>query len=174
MRAFVSIDISGNVAEKIGEIQKQLPDFNGKLTELENLHLTLKFLGDVDDYTLEKVKERLKEVRFKKFQVAIDSLGVFSEKFIRIVWLRVNDCTQLQKEIDAALDGLFPEETRFMSHLTIARVKGIKDKEEFLNGIKEIKIEPMRLVVAGFELKESILTGKEPEYKTLEEYPFEN
>lgn len=170
----MSIDISGNVAEKIGEIQKQLPEFRGKLTNLKNLHLTLKFLGDIDDYTLEKVKERLKDVRFKKFQVEIDSLGVFSEKFVRIVWLRVNDCTQLQKEIDAALEGLFPEETRFMSHLTIARVKGINDKEEFFNRIKEIKIEPLKLVVAGFELKESLLSGKEPEYKTLEEYPFED
>ncbi len=170
MRSFISIDFTGSVAEKIKDIQDQLPEFRGKFTEPENLHLTLKFLGDIDEETLEKVKERLKQVRFKKFYVSIDDIGVISPTFIRIIGLHINDCTQLHKEIDAALAGLFPEDTRFVSHVTIARVKGVEDKTEFLKKLEEIKFSPLQLQVGGFELKESILTEKKPEYKTLEEF----
>ncbi len=170
MRTFISIDFTGKVAERIQEIQKQLPEFRGKLTEPENLHLTLKFLGDVDEETLEKVKERLKQVKFRKFFVSIEDIGVISPKFIKIIGLHIKDCTQLHKEIDAALAGLFPEETRFVSHVTIARVKGVENKDEFLKKLDEVKFEAMNLQVGGFELKESILTEKKPEYKTLEEF----
>jgi len=174
MRTFVSIDISGSVAEKIREMQEKLPEFRGKPTEVGNLHLTLKFLGEINEEMLEKVKSRLKTVDFKKFPVVIDSIGVFDPEFVKIIWLRINDCTPLQKEIDKALEGLFPEEQRFMSHLTIARVRNIVgDKKVFLNKIQNMKIEPMKLVVGGFELKQSVLTPNGPQYKTLETYYLE-
>jgi len=170
MRTFISIDFTGGVAEKIQEIQRQLPDFRGKLTEPENLHLTLKFLGDVDEGMLEKIKERLKQVKFRRFFVSIDDLGVISPKFVKIIGLHINDCTPLHKEIDAALSGLLPNETKFVSHVTIARVKGVENKEEFLKKLEEIKFKPLHLEVGGFELKESILTDKKPVYKTIEEF----
>ena len=58
VRFFVSIEIPENVIEKIKEIQRVLPEFEGKFIEPENLHLTLKFLG-------ENSEERLKEVTKK-------------------------------------------------------------------------------------------------------------
>ena len=56
MRAFVAISIPEEIKNRISEIQNQIPKFNGKLTEKENLHLTLKFLGEISQDLLENVK----------------------------------------------------------------------------------------------------------------------
>ncbi len=170
MRCFISIDIPENIKKEIKKIQDYLPEFFGKKTEVENLHLTLKFLGEVDEKEIEGVKNKLKEIKFDKFEVRIDSLGVFSEKFIKIVWLHLVNCVDLQKEIDEKLKPLFEKEQRFMSHLTIARVKSLKDKKKFLEALNNIEIPKLRFSVEKFKLKKSILSSKGPRYETLESY----
>jgi len=170
MRCFISIDVPENVKKEIQGIQEQLPEFFGKKTEVENLHLTLKFLGEIDGAKLEEIKKGLSEVKFKRFEAEIDSIGIFSEKFIRIIWLHFTNCEKLQKQIDEKLRDLFEPEKRFMSHLTIARVKSIKDRKEFLENLKEIKIPEIKFVVDNFRLKKSILTEKGPIYETIESY----
>ncbi len=170
MRAFISIDLPNEVKNQIVKIQSQLPEFYGKKTETENLHLTLKFLGEIDEDKSEKIKEKLGEIKFNKFQTEIDSIGIFSPKFVKIIWLHLSNCEDLQKRIDDGLKDLFPQEKRFMSHLTIARVKSIKNRNDFLKKINEIKIEPIKFSVDNFRLKKSTLTEKGPKYDTLEEY----
>ena len=170
MRAFISIDMSKEVKKEILRIQKNLPKFYGKKTEPENLHLTLKFLGEIDNRKIEMVKEKLREIKFNKFYCEIDKIGVFSPKFIKIVWLHLTNCEGLQKEIDSALESLFEKEKRFMSHLTIARVKSIKDKRKFLENLKKIKIPKIKFIADNFRLKKSTLTEKGPIYKILETF----
>ena len=80
------------------------------------------------------------------------------------------NCNKLQETIDEKLKDLFEPERRFMSHLTIARVKSIKDREKFLQELKKIKIEKMNFVVDRFKLKKSTLTSEGPVYETIEEY----
>ena len=82
---FISIDIPEQIKDAIERIQNALPEFFGKKTEKENLHLTLKFLGNLPDKEIEIVKEKLNEIDFRKFESKIDGIGFFSEKFIRIV-----------------------------------------------------------------------------------------
>jgi len=168
-RAFISIDIPKEIKIEIKGIQQNLPEFIGKITESENLHLTLKFLGEADEEKIEKIKNKLREIKLNKFKTRIDSLGVFSEGFIRIIWLHISNCEELQKEIDEKLKDLFRKENRFMGHLTIARVKGIKDKQEFLEKLKKIKIPKINFVADKFKLKKSTLEKHGPVYETLEE-----
>ncbi len=170
MRTFISIDIPEEIKKEIKKIQSQLPEFHGKKTETENLHLTLKFLGEIDDEKIEEVKKKLREIKFEKFETEIDSIGVFSEKFIRIIWLHLVNGDELQKEIDEKLKDLFEKEKRFRSHLTIARVKSIRDKKRFLEKLKEIEIPKIKFVVEEFKLKESVLLKERPIYKTIIEY----
>ena len=158
MRTFIAIDLPENIREEIRKIQEKLPEFKGKLTEKENLHLTLKFLGEVDEEKIRLLKDKLKEIKFKKFEAEIDSLGVFSEKFVRIVWLHLTNCEKLQEKIDKKLEDIFQKEERFMSHLTIARVKNIKNKKEFLEKLGKIKINRIKFLVNSFKLKKSVLT----------------
>ena len=172
MRAFISINIPEEIKREIKKIQENLPEFKGKKTEFKNLHLTLKFLGEIDEEKLGEVKKRLEEVKFNSFDSEVGSLGIFSETFIRIIWMHLTTCEKLQKEIDKALVGLFEKERRFMSHLTIARVKSISDKRQFLEEIKEMKtkIKKRMFKVNEFYLMKSKLTAKGPEYSILEKY----
>lgn len=171
MRTFIAIEIPENVKKEIVKIQEQLPEFEGKKTEIENLHLTVKFLGEVEEEKVEEMRKRLREIKFRKFNTEINFLGVFSESFVKIIWLHMKNCDELQKEIDKKLDGLFKKEKRFMGHLTIARVKNVKDKKRFLEEIKKIKIPRMNFGVNRFILKESVLAEEKPFYKDIEAYP---
>lgn len=170
MRTFISINISEEIRKEIKKIQDFLPEFSGKKTELENLHLTLKFLGEINIEKLEEVKERLREIKIEKFKTEIDEIGIFSPNFIRIVWLHMKDCNNLQKQIDNALINLFEPEKRFMGHLTIARIKKLKDKKEFLQELKKIKFGKIKFKVDKFYLMKSELTAEGPRYSVLEEY----
>ena len=172
MRVFIAVELGENAKEEIRKIQEKVPDFMGKLTGLENLHLTLKFLGELDDKQIEKIKQKLREIKLEKFKAEIDEIGVFNENFVRIVWVHVNSekLLELQKSVDSCLEGLFEKEKRFMSHVTIARVKSLENKKEFLDKLGEIKFEKIKLLVDKFVLKKSILSEKGPEYEDIEDY----
>ncbi len=172
-RTFIAIDIPENIKKEIVKIQKQIPSFNGKLTEYENLHLTLKFLGEIDEKVIEEIRKKLRELKFTKFNVQIDKLGFFRKEHGAIVWLHLANCDELQKEIDKKLEGLFESEKRFMSHLTIARVKSVNVKNNFFSEIEKIKFIPLNFEVNEFVLKESILDRKGPSYKDIERYKLE-
>jgi RNA 2',3'-cyclic 3'-phosphodiesterase len=167
MRTFISIEFPKEIKEEILKIQKQLPSFNGKKIEFENLHLTLKFLGEIDEKTLSLIKERLRKVKTKQFFVEINSMGMFSDK---IIWIGIMNCEELQKEIDKTLNGVFEPESRFMGHLTIARIKQLKNRREFLEKIKRIKIIHLKFRAEKFNLKKSTLTEKGPVYEDIEVY----
>ena len=110
------------------------------------MHLTLKFLGEIDEEKVEEVREKLREIRHDLFRAEIDSMGVFDNRNSKIykkrmvTWLYVKNCEGLQKKVDNSLESLFEKESRFMSHLTIAKVKNIKDKNKLLKDLKRIEI----------------------------------
>ena len=119
MRVFIGIDFPKEVREEIRKIQERLPEFKGKKTELENIHLTLKFLGEIDERLVERVKEKLKDIKFESFEFKVNKIGVFSEKFVRIVWLGIDETDreskklwELQQKIDSQLEGFFEKEKR--------------------------------------------------------------
>ena len=173
MRVFVAIDIPKQTQKEIKKIQGKIPEFKGKFTEAENLHLTLKFLGNIDEEKIDEIKIRLRNVKLKSFETEINKIGVFSPSFIKIVWIHLTNFEALQKIVDEKLSSLFPKEKRFMSHLTIARVKSVENKKEFLEELERIKFPEIKFKVKDFRLKKSTLSRKGPVYEDLEEYPLE-
>lgn len=169
-RLFIAIDIPSKIIPQIVDIQKQLKFFAGKLTEPENLHLTLKFLGQTKADDEIKIIEKLNEIKFSRFNTQISNIGVFSESFVRIIWLHLKNCEALQKQVDNALQNMFEPEKRFMSHLTIARVKSVSDKQLFFRNLNDIFIPDLDFEVNCFRLKESILYPSGPVYKTVKEF----
>lgn len=137
------------------------------------MHLTLKFLGEVSEKQLEAIKERLRKIQFKKFMAKISNGGVFDEDFIRIIWIKVENCEKIQKKVDNALSDLFEKEKRFMSHLTIARVKSYNDKKKIIEEIRKIKLNE-EFIVDKIEIMKSNTSGKGPKYEILEEYDLSN
>lgn len=176
IRAFICIEMPDLVIKEVARVQEVLENqkFEGKMTELENLHLTLKFLGELDEENLEKIKKNLKEVRFDKFEVKLSDIGTFNYKGNpRIVWIKIGGkgIFELQDKIDKEMKELgFKMEERFMSHMTIARIKYVKDKKRFIDYIKNIGIKEIGFGVSSFKLMKSELKETGPIYKVLEEY----
>ncbi len=178
MRCFIAIDLPREIVREIERIQKELDKkkvFVGKFVELENLHLTLKFLGEIDEEKIEEVKKELKKIKFSSFDLGLGSLGVFSSNFIRIVWVKVlgKGVYELQRLIDSSIEGLgFEKENRFMGHITLARVKSVKDRKLFLKRLNEISVSKKSFSVDRFYLIKSELKPFGPEYEILEEFEF--
>ena len=171
MRAFVSINIPENIKKQILEIQTKLPEFFGKKTESENLHLTLKFLGEISNEKIGEIREKLRKVRYSNYQTYLDYSGFFDNQKYGVVWLHLPNCEGLQKILDETLYEIgFEKESRFMSHLTIARIKKVADKEKFIEEIKQIKIPKVSFQVNGFYLMKSELCRDKRKYSIIEEY----
>ena len=174
-RAFICIDFPEEVIKEVARIQELIQNkkFAGKLTELENIHLTLKFLGEISQETLNQVQQKLSQAKFTEFEASLGQVGTFSHhKSPRIVWIKIHgkSLRDLQKQIDLALEPLFPKEQRFMSHLTLARIKYVKDKKDFTDYIKKIHVKKIKFKVSSFKLKSSDLRSLGPIYTTLQKY----
>jgi len=169
MRCFIAVDLPEKVKDVIVQIQNNLEKknlFSGKLIKKENLHLTLKFLNEIDKEKAEKIKIILENVKLKKFKVKLSDFGVFSENFIKIIWVKMENCDELQKQIDKNLEHLFQKEKNFVSHITIARVKNVEDKQKLTDELKRIKMNE-EFIVDKFSLKKSTLTENGPVYEDL-------
>ena len=175
-RAFICIEFPSEIVKEVARVQELLETrkFTGKLTELENLHLTLKFLGEVDERKLKAVKKKLQEIRLEKFDARLGEAGTFSyRKKPRIVWIKIlgKGMIELQQQVDEVLSEIgFKKEERFMSHLTIARVKFVKDKKGFVDYVKNLGVKGLKFGVGEFKLMESELRPVGPVYTEIEEY----
>ena len=174
MRCFIAIDLPTEVKEELSKIQESIPKdiAKFKLVEKENLHLTMRFLGEISDGDITKVKEALKSLNYKKFTAALDKTGVFpSLSHIKILWVGLEpekQIKELRDNIEKVLAKAdFPKDERFEAHLTIARVKSIKDKTAFAKRVKEIRAKPLHFDINSIKLKKSTLTDQGPIYEDV-------
>lgn len=185
MRAFIAIDINDNVRQKLVEAQEKIEKTKSakiKFVEPENLHLTLKFLGEITEEQAEEIKRVLEIVakKHKKHSVRVKGIGVFPNyNYVRVIWAGVENDEEIKKiakEIDNALFKLgFKREKDFVSHITIGRVKFVKDKVELMLALKELSNEEFgEFEVSAIELKKSTLTPKGPIYETLARFELED
>ncbi len=175
IRVFICVDFPSEIVQEIKRVQGILGNkkFIGKKTEEENLHLTLKFLGEIEEKEIEEVKKKLKEIKFNSFDSKLENAGTFSFKGNpRIVWMKIGGkgIFELQGLVDNALKELFNMEERFMSHVTIARVKYVKDKKEFKDYVEGIGVKKIGFKVDSFKLMKSELGKMGPVYTLIEEY----
>lgn len=177
VRCFIALDLPVEIKQEVARIQEELEQenlFSGKFIQVQNMHLTLKFLGEIDAEKVEKVVESLRSIKSRQFEANMPEIGVFSEKIIRIIWLKLEgNVIELQRKVDDALEGLFDKERRFMSHITIARVRNVKDKEKLLEHIGSCKLNDSSGVINSFSLMKSTLTPQGPVYEVIEKYDLE-
>ena len=171
MRCFIAVDLDSTLKEKILDLQAGLKGLDTKLIEPENLHFTLKFLGEVDVNTLNEVKDRLNALLKERgsFNIDLEKLGAFpNEHFIRVVWIGVEKLMPLQKDVNDSLNGVFPVE-KPIPHLTLARVRSQIHREEiikFIENNRNVKAGSMK--VNQIKIKKSTITTKGPVYEDLE------
>lgn len=175
MRSFIAVDIKNEKVEAaVEELKKVNADV--KAVEPQNLHLTLKFLGEIPEDAVEKIHAamQLSLKSFQPFSVSLRSIGVFpSLKYMRVVWIGIKEgrenLIEMQRGMEANLRELnFKPEQRFDPHLTIGRVKSQRGKEELKNFVlKHENTDFGSAVVDEVEFKKSVLTPKGPIYSTV-------
>ncbi len=160
MRYFIAIDIPDELKEEIREFQKTLP-FGLKLVKPENIHITLKFLGDVDE---KEIISKLEGIEIEQFESKTIEIGFFPKKnYARVIWLGLedNEITDIVRKIETRLN-LTKED--FIPHITIARSKiPLRNLEINFKPEKTIKINKITLY-------SSELTPKGPIYKKVVEF----
>lgn len=173
MRVFIAVDLPNNVKDYVYSLHRLV---DHKLASVnwvrkENLHATLKFLGDIDMDTLGKVKERMASVKFNPFKMKLTKIGYFpSASSIRVVWVGLEPAEPLiglHQKVDIELMGLFPQEKQFSVHLTIGRVKSVEKRKELREKLDSLKIEPLEFEVKNFKMMKSDLQKGEPLYEEL-------
>ena len=178
IRAFIAVEtpISTEINQVINEIKKTQID--AKLVETENMHLTLKFLGDIDENLTEDIEKIIKDTveNVQPFQLTLKNMGVFpNQNYIKVLWVGVENAEilkQIAETINTKLQKLgFEKEKRpFSVHLTIARIKSAKNKEKIIQLINKYQnIEFQKIQINKILLKKSILTQKGPIYTNLKE-----
>lgn len=173
MRLFIAIELPHDIKDYLRQLQEQLPE--AKMSKAKDFHLTLQFLGDVDEGKAENIKKALEKVLFSPFSLTLSSIGVFpNEKNVRVVWIGLKECkelTELQRNAENAMKQLnFKSDKRFHPHLTLARVKYVDDKKGFIERIKQIKTDEKGFDVKSFCLFRSTLTPEGAVYDILGEY----
>ena len=175
-RLFVAVELPDELREKVHALAAELPNEGVKVVEQQNIHLTLKFIGDFPDDKISELKSRLSSVKFKSFNCSVSGVGVFpSPDYIKVLWagLKCDEIPKLAAEIENALDGLVKKENRpFSSHVTIARAKKKIDASEFLETHKNDNFG--EFTVSGFMLMQSELGGSGPTYTVLKKFAIEN
>jgi 2'-5' RNA ligase len=143
VRAFIAIELPPEIQDPIARLQarvrQDLPPGLVRWVRPEGIHLTLKFLGDVDQDDLPLVKERMREacVPHAPFTLTVGGLGCFPNlRRPRVVWVGLDDSyaalSALQRGLERAIAPLgFPtERRRFHPHLTLGRVKNGRSRAE--------------------------------------------
>ncbi len=184
MRTFIAIDFPEPVKEALAQAAAHLK-YSGadvKWTEKENIHLTLKFLGEVDEKKLGYLKSALDSVagQTKSFAASIKDLGAFPKiEFPRVIWAGIDlgaaELVTLSGKIDQALSNLgFEKESRpFAAHLTIGRVKSPKNKEALKAKMAAYKLPDLPPhPITSIILYKSTLTPKGSIYTILHESKF--
>ena len=126
MRLFVAIDLPEFVAQSLLLLRAGVP--GARWRAREQMHLTLRFIGEMDGSRAQSIDDALSAIRAPAFELQLKGVGEFGGRKPHSLWAGVAPCqplAHLQRKIETALQrvGFPPEERNFMPHVTLARLK---------------------------------------------------
>lgn len=175
-RGFIAVDVPP--ASKIVDFKNALATTPAKLkmVKTENIHLTLKFLGETPITQLDHLESMMKKAvsPIEPHMVSLQGTGVFPNKnYIKVIWIGIKQVEHLSRIASFLNENLtalgFKKEKRdFSAHLTIARVKSAQGKKE-INSVVDRYSETIfeEFAINSIMLKKSTLTPQGPIYETL-------
>lgn len=147
-------------------------DVPGKPAPLQNWHITLRFLGRIEEVTYERFLAAIEHLP-DPFTISLDGFGAFpNPRRATVLWLGIDqgaeEATKLASIAEEAAQaaGLDAEERPFHPHLTLARIR----PPENVTGLIETEFEPLRWRCESMVVYESILGGRHPRYEALETF----
>mgnify|MGYP001128622983 CR=1 FL=1 len=180
IRSFIAFDLNDPaILTKISELQSELGQTGSNLRAVatDNLHVTLSFLGEISQTTIDQVTSELEQIEFSPFVLSLRGVGAFpSLRRINVVWVGIDKGRESVEEIFQLLRpklirlGIPGIGQRFSPHITIARVgsgRNIGQLSKRILAIGDIELGETLLDI--LRLKKSVLTPKGPVYTTLAE-----
>ena len=148
IRTFIAIKIPEDIQQKLGGVQEKLKQSGAHVSWVkpDNIHLTLKFLGNIEDQQIPDVTACIENsvASIKPFQLQVGYAGAFPNvRFPRVIWVGVTDdeadsLKTLQTGLSSCLAtlGFQDENERFQPHLTLGRVRSQKNHSNLLRAIE--------------------------------------
>lgn len=180
IRSFVAFDINNPVVmQKFAEVQDSLLKTGADLKSVEpqNIHITMRFLGDIQATMVDSIHDGMKKVDFSAFNCGIQGLGVFPDlRYTRVVWAGITEGSDELQKVAEQLEtqlrtlGFRADPKGFNPHLTLARVRTGRNKAELARRVQELVDYDFGIVRADcLRLRKSVLTPQGPIYSTLRE-----
>src|SRR3989344_396226 len=170
MRCFIAVDLPEKVKEEFRKIK--IDRTIAEISAPDDYHLTLKFLKNINKNKLERTKRNLDRIKFKPFTINLDAVGYFPDTdYIQVAWIGVTPKSRvikLKENIDDALMDLFQRDKRFIPHVTLYRIKAMRDKKKFKD-LLNINYEG-HWKVSSFVLYESRIENGRHKHYALKEY----
>ena len=180
IRAFLAIDLDDDLKPKINKVMREFKQIDAhiKYVDLQNLHFTLKFFGDIDTEGIDLIASKIEMVikDFDSFNIKIKGCGAFPNKNrIKVIWVGLDE-DEILKDLHDRLDKEFNTigfdlDRKFSSHLTIGRMKSAKGKDRVKKTIEEYAdVDIGTMEVNAITFKKSTLTPSGPIYEDLIEF----
>ncbi|MCC6672408.1 MAG: RNA 2',3'-cyclic phosphodiesterase [Planctomycetes bacterium] len=180
LRCFVAVFLPAPVQEGLAPILAALvpPRGGGRAVAAARLHVTLRFLGDLDEAWVARVRDALRELPGRHpLRLHLDGLGRFPPRGApRVVWAGLSGdaagLVSLAERVEEAMTGLglAPEAKAFVPHVTLLRVKDPRARLPDLEPLAA-RLERAPFVLERFGLYRSTLTPEGPVYAAIEEFP---
>ena len=182
-RLFCAVELSPEVRARLEDhilrLRKEIPDAAASWSRVENIHLTLKFVGNVAVDQVPAISAAASRATqgISSFQISVGNTGVFPRPSrAQVLWIGVSDPTgqlsalQQRLENECAAEGFPKEERAYQPHLTIARIR----KPEGARRLAEAHLQ-MQFAPGGVELKELIvfrseLSSKGSKYSVISQH----
>jgi 2'-5' RNA ligase len=182
MRAFVAVDLTADLRDALARAQEGLAPTGSRIRWVapSHLHLTLKFLGDVDDAATSCLRVRLRAVAAAHAPLAVElaGLGAFPPRHPRAVWAGCRgDLDGLARVASAVADaaaatGVARDDRPFSPHVTLGRVGDQRGRDRLRAALAEHSASGFgRLPVDHFTLYRSDLSQHGPRYTAIEVFP---
>ncbi len=182
MRVFVAVELDERLRQGMAEVAARLKSFGADVrwVPAESQHITLKFLGEVEEPRLEAVRQALRAVACSSspFSVRLAGLGAFpSLRSPRVIWLgsEGDELAALAEAVERALErlGFAREARRFRGHLTLGRVRSADARLDRL--AEQLRQPAARVEIGAFRVEEfhlyrSVLKPTGAEYKKLDTF----
>lgn len=177
-RVFIAIRVNPEEALRnlLRSIRESLPDENIKWTDPAGIHVTLAFLGDTPEEKIKEVVQILREVSssFRRFEFILKGTGIFKNlSNPRIIWVGTIESRELVRLNEVVNEGVGRlgfqvEERAFRPHVTIGRVKAIRNHDNLRQVIEKYRnTEIQKVPVSEVILYESILGGPSAIYRPV-------
>jgi len=173
VRTFVALELSKDIQDQLAFAQETIRGCKARLTFVDpkNIHITAKFLGEVDEKTLQKVMDALISITFSPFPVTAGIVTVNNPKRPHTVWCAIDDAGKGERLFNLIEDALVPlgferDTRRFTPHATLARVKS--PHPSLFSALDSLKDKSFgRCTIRGITLKKSTLLPQGPVYEDL-------